>query len=271
MAQVESSPPEHREEIKEIEPPNAPRREDAIALVKSFPFWYHRIYLGHGVYTMDGGPAYHESVWERAKLAFPSDLKGASVLDVGCNAGYFSIQLKLRGAGQVVGIESWEDFYNQAELCRHIWNLDIEYRHTDAHQIDVIQQKFDLVVFAAILYHLKNPLYVLEQIGRVCEDAILVESEILPEAPGNCVYVRQGPFGQIAVTPCHRGMMKFIEAEELNGDVTNWWVPDTECVMGMLRTAGFKYFSAPIYMAETRVLLLASKKSHSILDLQALQ
>src|SRR5688572_12121084 len=41
------------------EPPNALSREESIALVESFPFWYQRIYLGNGVYTLPQR-AYHE-------------------------------------------------------------------------------------------------------------------------------------------------------------------------------------------------------------------
>lgn len=253
-----------------IEPPNAPSREELLALIKSFPWWYHRIYLGHGVYTLDT-PAYHEGVWERFKATLPASLRGAAVLDIGCNAGFFSMQLKLRGAGRVVGVESVEDFVRQAELCRRIWNLDIEYRRMDAHQIDTLQERFDLVIFAGILYHLKNPLHVLEAVGRVCQDALVIETEIIPEDPRNCIYVRQGPYQNLQLTACQKGFMKFIESNELNSDDSNWWVPDTECVLGMLRVAGFKYFSPPVYLIEGRMMLVASKKSDSILDLQALR
>ncbi len=254
-----------------VEPPNPPSRDELVALVKSFSWWYQRIYLGRGVYTLDE-PAHHEGLWRwLATRVFPADLKGMSVLDIGCNAGYFSIQAKRCGAGRVVGIDPVEDYLRQAEACRRIWGLDIEYLAMDAHQIDRIQDPFDIVIFTGILYHLKNPLHVLEAIGRICQDAVVVESEVMAEQPGNVAYVRQGPPGQVRVTQCRKGIMKFIEGEELNADGGNWWIPDTECVLGMLRTAGFQYFSAPYYPSEGRLLLVASKKRESILDLRALR
>ena len=86
------------------EPPHAPSREEALAFIQSQAYWYHRIYLGNDIYIMpDTG--YHELVWQRFRPAFPADLHGASVLDVGSNAGFFSLQLKLLGAGRVLGIE----------------------------------------------------------------------------------------------------------------------------------------------------------------------
>ena len=58
-------------------------------------------------------------------------------------------------------------------------------------------------------------------------------------------------------------------AGELNGDASNWWIPDTECVLGMLRTAGFTRFSRSIYPTEGRLLLLATKSEKSLADLSA--
>jgi len=255
-----------------IEPPAAPSREELTDLVRSLHWWYQRIYLGRGVYSLETGghPAYHEVVWDRLKPAFPADLRGASVLDVGCNAGYFAMQLKMRGAGRVLGIDSVEHYLEQAAACKQIWNLDIDYRVMDAHQLGDIREEFDIVVFAGVLYHLKNPLQVLEDVGKICRDAILVESEVIADDPRNRVYVRQGPPSNVRVTPCRKGIMKFIERDELNGDGSNWWVPDAECILGMLRTAGFKYFSTPIYVTKSRVLVVGSKREDSPLDLTAL-
>jgi len=163
-----------------------------------------------------------------------------------------------------------EHFLKQAAACARIWNLDIDYRMMDAHRVADTREAFDLVVFAGVLYHLKNPLQVIEDVGQICRDAVLVESEVIADDPRNCVYVRQGPPGNVAVRPCQKGIMKFIERDELNGDGSNWWVPDAECVLGMLRTAGFKHFSVPIYLTKNRLLVAASKSEHSLLDLTAL-
>ena len=57
----------------------------------------------------------------------------------------------------------------------------------------------------------------------------------------------------------------------MNGDGSNWWVPDTECVFGMLRTAGFREFSMPCHLTPSRLLLVASKRRDSIVNRQALK
>lgn len=252
----------------EVEPPDPPDRESLISLVNSFPYWYQRIYLGRGVYTLPTLQL-HNYVWQATEALLADGFKGANVLDVGTNAGYFCIQAKLRGAGQVIGVDFDERYLKQAEACRAIWKFDIDYRQVDIDrlQLHTLGQRFDVVIFTGILYHLKNPLGVLEQVASLCNDAIVVETEVLSPKHPNVLYVRQGPHGRTAVTPCSTGFMKFIERDELNGDGSNWWVPDEACVLGMLRTAGFKYFSKPRYLGETRMFVVAAQKPHSLFRL----
>ena len=88
----------------------------------------------------------------------------------------------------------------------------------DTHDIGKIDEQFNLVMFAGILYHLKNPLQVLEDIGRRCRDTLVVETEVIPEDPCNLVIVRLGPPGKIKLTATTRGFMKFYERDEMNGD-----------------------------------------------------
>jgi tRNA (mo5U34)-methyltransferase len=248
------------------EPPFALSASEARAFVASFPFWYHNIYLGNGVYTMSGR-GYHEDVWAKFRKVIPQSLGGYSVLDVGTNAGYFALQAKLLGAQPVVGTEFVDLFIEQAKAVSKIWGVEIDYQKMDVHDVLKLRQTFDIVILAGILYHLKNPLQVIQDIGKICNDAILVESEIIPDDPHNCVMVRQGK--PPTLQPVHKGMMKFIETTELNEDSSNWWVPDTECVMGMLRSAGFEFFSQRVTLSEFRLCLVASKKRDSVLNLSA--
>jgi tRNA (mo5U34)-methyltransferase len=255
--------------IDQPSPADPPVREQLQAIVDSHDYWYQRIHLGRGVYTVQH-PGYHESVWSAFERIVPKDLGGASVLDVGCNAGYFSIQMKLRGAGKVVGIEPFEGYWQQAMKVEQVWKLGIEYLKLDAHELDQITERSDIVVFCGILYHLRNPLLVLEHVARLCRDALLVESEDIPDDPINRVLVRQGPTdAELRLTPVDRGLMRFVEGWEMGGDGSNWWIPDTECVLAMLRTVGFTHFSKVRYHGRHRLLLLASKREQSLLDLAA--
>lgn len=44
--------------------------------------------------------------WRRFAHAIPADLTGKTVLDVGCNAGFYALEIKRRGAARVLGIDS---------------------------------------------------------------------------------------------------------------------------------------------------------------------
>jgi tRNA (mo5U34)-methyltransferase len=245
--------------------------DEAQRFVASHSFWYHRMYLGDGQYSMPN-PVHADIIWRRAKPAVPADLRGASVLDLGCNAGFFSTMMRFHGAGRIVGVEPWDIFVDQANVIKRVWGMDdIDYRLMDAHDIGQISETFNLVVFCGLLYHLENPFQVIRQIGRLCTDAVIVETEVIPEDPRNRVAVRLGDFGKVKLTTSAKGFMKFIEGTELNGDASNWWVPDTECVLAMLRVAGFKYFSKPVYPIEGRLLLIASKNQSSLLNLSHLK
>ena len=239
------------------------------AFIGSFPFWYQRIYLGQDLYTIPGPhQAFHEVVWNTIEPCLPRSLSGARVLDIGTNAGYFALQTKLRNASRVLGIDCVEVFLQQARYIAELWDLEIDYRRADAHKISALGEKFDLVVFAGTFYHLKNPFAVIEDIAKVCTDAVILETEAIPPSPDNVVYCRLGPPGDVAVRPAHSGFMKFIEGTELNGDPSNWWVPDTECVMAMLRASGFTHFSTPLYPSTGRLVLVATKRKESLLTLQ---
>jgi len=256
--------------IKHPEPPQPRSRESLEAFVKSFPYWYHHIYLGNGVYTTPERRL-HNYVWDwLAQHIPPQGFQGRSVLDVGTNAGFFCIQAKLMGAGRVLGIDSVDMYLQQARGCAEIWGMDIEYRMIDCDDLDSLRlgENFDVVFFTGILYHLKNPLGVLEKVSKLCNDAIVVETEILKRNAPHVVYARWGPPERIAVTACNKGIMKFVENDELNNDGSNWWIPDEECVRGMLRTAGFRYFSKPIFfLDDARMALIAAKQPQSLFKL----
>jgi len=67
--------------------------------------WHHRIDLGEGNFTTQNQKSPNpEAKWNLFEPHIPSDLSGKTVLDLGCNSGYFSVQMKKRGAAKVVSV-----------------------------------------------------------------------------------------------------------------------------------------------------------------------
>src|SRR5205814_7151443 len=83
--------------------------------VRDLGTWFHNLCLG-GVYTAPDHflGDYPQIKWRTFAHALPADLTDKSVLDIGCNAGFYSLEMKRRGAARVVGIDSDERYLAQA-------------------------------------------------------------------------------------------------------------------------------------------------------------
>src|SRR5512146_1452306 len=89
--------------------------------------WFHNLDL-HGVPT-----APHHFLgdfpnikWRQIAPAIPEDLTGATVLDVGCNGGFYCIEMKRRGAKRVLGIDVDERYLRQARFASDTLGVEIE-------------------------------------------------------------------------------------------------------------------------------------------------
>ncbi len=102
-------------------------REEIKTQVQALGRWFHNIDL-KGVKTApDHFLGDYPSVkFDAFKHAIPADLTGKSVLDIGCNGGFYSIEMKKRGADRVVGIDSDEDYLKQARFAARV--NEIRYR-----------------------------------------------------------------------------------------------------------------------------------------------
>ena len=81
--------------------------------------WFHNIDLGDGVWTAPDHflGDYPGVKWRRFADALPADLTGKSVLDIGCNGGFYAIAMKRRGAARVLGLDSDERYLAQARFA----------------------------------------------------------------------------------------------------------------------------------------------------------
>jgi 2-polyprenyl-3-methyl-5-hydroxy-6-metoxy-1,4-benzoquinol methylase len=63
--------------------------------------------------------------WRRLKELIPQDLKGRTVLEIGCNAGFYALEMKRRGADLVVAIDSDPRYLAQARLAAEVRQLQM--------------------------------------------------------------------------------------------------------------------------------------------------
>src|SRR4051812_44764580 len=144
--------------------------------------WFHNLRLGTQaeVQTAPDHPLgdFPANFWHFFQHAVPDDLSGASVLDIGCNGGFYSFEMKRRGARRVLGVDHDPHYLRQARFARTELGLDVDFEHGDVYDIDRIVggEKFDFVVFMGVLYHLRHPLYALEKVAGLVGQRLLFQS-----------------------------------------------------------------------------------------------
>jgi tRNA (mo5U34)-methyltransferase len=214
--------------------------------------WFHNLDL-NGVRTAPEHflGDYPEIVWQKLGPALPPDLRGKTVLDIGCNAGFFSLELKRRGAARVVGIDSDPRYLAQARLASEISGLELELEQLDVYDVGRLGAKFDVVVFMGVLYHLRHPLLALDLVRAHVAKDLLVFQSMVRGSNGRIPVAEDYPFDEREIFD-HPSWPKlhFVERKYAN-DETNWWIPNRACAEAMLRSAGF----APEPIPHTEIYL----------------
>lgn len=216
--------------------------------------WFQNIDLGHGIQTapdhfLGDYPAFK---FRRFAEAIPADLEGKSVLDIGCNAGFYSIEMKKRGAGRVLGVDSDDRYLEQARLASETLGFeDIEYRNLSVYDVGALGEKFDIVIFMGVLYHLRHPLLALDLIREHVAGELMLFQTMQQGTDAVLQVPQDHPFHKPGTTqppdyfdnPAYP-KMHFIEREFAH-DWTNWWAPNAACSQAMLRAAGFTIEEQP--------------------------
>jgi tRNA (mo5U34)-methyltransferase len=202
--------------------------------------WFHNIDLAGVATAPDHFLGDYPTIkWRRFAHAIPDDLSGKSVLDIGCNAGFYAIEMKRRGAARVLGIDHDMDYLKQARFAAEITSLDIEFGQLSVYDVGVLGERFDVVLFLGVLYHLRHPLLALDLIREHVVEELFVCQSMQRGDPGEEPLEEDYPFAEAGIfeRPTYP-RLSFIE-HRYAGDDTNWWVPNRACTKAMLRSAGF--------------------------------
>jgi tRNA (mo5U34)-methyltransferase len=215
-------------------------RQEIEARVRELGPWFHNLDLG-GVRTAPQHflGDYPAVVWRQVSQALPERLDGRTVLDLGCNAGFFSLEMARRGAARVVGVDSDPRYLAQARLAGEVSGLEVEWRELSVYDVAALGEAFDLVIFMGVLYHLRHPLLALDLVREHVARDTLVFQSMIRGSQGRLPVAPDYPFSETEVFD-HPSWPKlhFVE-HEYAGDWTNWWIPNRACVEAMLRSAGF--------------------------------
>src|SRR4051812_9721685 len=220
--------------------------EEIRARVEALGEWFHNIDL-RGVKTAPRHflGDYPRIKWTRFEHAIPQDLTGKTVLDVGCNAGFYGLEMKRRGAARVVGIDSDEGYLSQARFAAEIRGVELELYNLSVYDVAQLGERFDVVLFMGVLYHLRHPLLALDLLYEHAVSDLLVFQTMIRGSADAMNVADDYPFSETEVFE-QPGFpkMSFVE-KNYAGDPTNWWIPNRPCAEAMLRSAGFEIVRQP--------------------------
>lgn len=218
--------------------------------------WFHNLELD-GIATAPDHflGDYPRFKWQSFAQAVPEDLTGWRVLDIGCNAGFYAMEMKRRGAERVVAVDLDPRYLAQAQLAAEVSQLQIEWRQMSVYEVGSLGERFDLVLFMGVLYHLRHPLLALDLIREHVADDLMICQSLQRGATSVTPSEADYPFQETELFATEDApRLHFIE-HNFAGDPTNWWIPNRACMEAMLRSAGFSVLERPaedVYLCQVR-------------------
>jgi tRNA (mo5U34)-methyltransferase len=225
-----------------VSPPPTPALADQVAALGP---WFHDLDL-LGVRTAPDHPLgnFLREFWSIVGAYLPEDLSGKTVLDIGCNAGFYSQRLHERGA-RVTGIDHDPRYLAQARFAAETLGYDIEFRQLDVYDVDQLGRRFDYVLFMGVLYHLRHPLLALEKVARLPRERLLVQC-MVRGAPAEGLHVPpDAPITERTLFDDPRFPAMYFVEDRYAGDPTNWWIPNEAGLAALLRAAGLAIEAHP--------------------------
>jgi tRNA (mo5U34)-methyltransferase len=233
-----------------------PTQEEIRRRILELGKWFQNMTLG-GVQTAPDHflGDYPTVKWRKFERAIPADLTGKTVLDIGCNAGFYCIQMKRRGAARVLGIDSDPAYLAQARFAAEMAGANVEFRQMDVYRAAELREKFDVVLFMGVIYHLRHPLLALDILHEHVVKDVLVFQSLLRGSTDIASLDFDYPFRETRLfESAGYPVLHFVE-HRYAGDPTNWWIPNRACAEAMLRSSGFEITDHPeeeVYICKRR-------------------
>lgn len=156
--------------------------------INSFPRWHYQFNL-NGHLTPIFNDIFVNRHEQRKKYFFDplvswfgGSLKGKRVLDLGCNAGFWSLCAYQAGCDYVLGIDGREMHIDQANFVFNVNSIPTTHYHfVQANVFDINFTefgRFDIVLCLGLFYHINRPIELLKKIASVNSDVLIIDTVI---------------------------------------------------------------------------------------------
>lgn len=136
--------------------------------------WYQSIPLDSD-YTTPGETGDSEQR-KLEMMQLPEDLRGKTVLDIGCNEGFFSFEVERRGAERILAVDKSSAAEEKFNLVKKIFGSKVEFKSLDLLDTNPPEiGRFDIVFFLAVLHHMRHPLLALDRVYELTKEYALIE------------------------------------------------------------------------------------------------
>jgi 2-polyprenyl-3-methyl-5-hydroxy-6-metoxy-1,4-benzoquinol methylase len=146
--------------------------------------WNHNIALPYGIYTAACADYYptHREIMRIVQERLRGEFRGRRIMDVGCLDGYFSIECALQGA-EVLGVDGKLLNVRKCEFVRSVLGVErATFVQADAMKLTHESHgRFDAVLALGLLYHLEDPYTFLQNMARLCNGFIVIDTHIALE------------------------------------------------------------------------------------------
>lgn len=155
--------------------------------IAAFPHWYYRFEFDGGVATPVPDSSIANRQRQRRAYFFEpllelcgGTLAGRRVLDLGCSAGWWSLQALEAGADFVLGIDALPMHVEQAKLVFEAKDAAAErYRFETADVFEyVLAERFDVVLCLGLIDHVAKPVELFELIAASGAELVVIDTEI---------------------------------------------------------------------------------------------
>lgn len=194
-------------------------REEAQALVDGHDAWHHSFEIFPGVRT----PGSYDPAFFLDLLGLPENMADLRLIDVGASDGYLSREMHRRGA-EVLAVDYRRKTVSGFAIMERLYGHEIPHLNANLYDIPVEELgAFDVVLCLGVVYHLPDiprAIWLLRQLLKPTGH-LFVESYVEDFATD-------------------KPMARYLPKATLNGDISNWWAPNVECVTAIVEDAGLQ-------------------------------